>query len=246
MSNRAKSTFQSSAATNFLKILLTIFNFVFLASGVAILGLGLWMHFELYRYMQLTTVYYDAAPYILVSIGMAIILIGCLGCMCTIKGHGRWLYLFTAFLIMIFILEVSTAISAFVYRDTIKRGFSEGMLLAMEEYMEDPEKQAAIDGIQSKLRCCGYNSHEDWSNYTITHGHIPVPKSCCKVKKCDTTDPEAIYVKGCFERVSAFMRSNFSMIGGIAAGFGLVQLLGAVISCCLSRNINKHRYEQME
>ena len=61
-------------------------------SGVAILGLGVWMKIELYMYMELTTVYYDAAPYVLIGVGCAIIVVGSFGCMCTIRGHSCLLY----------------------------------------------------------------------------------------------------------------------------------------------------------
>lgn len=70
----------NAAAVVCLKLLLTVFNLVFWVSGVAILALGVWMKYKLFVYMQLTTVYYDAAPYVLVAVGCSIIIVGSLGC----------------------------------------------------------------------------------------------------------------------------------------------------------------------
>ena len=38
-------------------------------SGLAILALGIWMKVQLHIYMELTTIYFDAAPYILIAVG---------------------------------------------------------------------------------------------------------------------------------------------------------------------------------
>ena len=55
------------------------------------------MKLELYIYMQLTTVYFDSAPYILIAVGCAIVVVGSLGCLCTIKGFPALLYLVRTF-----------------------------------------------------------------------------------------------------------------------------------------------------
>ena len=57
------------------------------------LVLGIWMKVELYMYVELTTVYYDEAPYILIGVGCGIIVVGMLGCCCTYKGTAVPLYL---------------------------------------------------------------------------------------------------------------------------------------------------------
>ena len=62
-------------------------------SGVAILGIGIWMKVELYMYMELTDVYYAEGPYIMIGIGIGIIVIGALGCCCTVKGKPVLLYM---------------------------------------------------------------------------------------------------------------------------------------------------------
>jgi len=57
------------------------------------LALGIWMKVQLYMYMELTSVYYDAAPYLLIAVGSVIIVVGLLGCLCTVGGIPALLYL---------------------------------------------------------------------------------------------------------------------------------------------------------
>jgi len=66
-------------------------------SGLAILALGIWMKVKLHVYMALTTVYYDAAPYILIGVGCGILVIGTFGCLCTLKGLPALLYIVSLF-----------------------------------------------------------------------------------------------------------------------------------------------------
>jgi len=62
-------------------------------SGLAVLALGIWMKVSLHVYVELTTVYYDSAAYILIAVGCVIVLVGSLGCLCTVKGFTALLYL---------------------------------------------------------------------------------------------------------------------------------------------------------
>jgi tetraspanin-7 len=247
MAGRIGSTLQSSPAVTCMKLLLTIFNFIFWISGIAILALGIWMKYQLYMYMELTTIYYDAAPYILIGVGSFIVVIGSFGCMCTIKGHSCLLYVFSLILMLVFIVELATAISAFVYKAKLSEGFQGGLSAAMDNYSHEKEKKDAVDGIQSTLKCCGSASYSDWYKINWTgEGLVPkVPSSCCIEKNCDRTGVEDIHTEGCFKKLSSFMESNFLMIGGIAVGFAFLQLFGALLACCLAKNINRAKYEQM-
>lgn len=247
MAGRVGSALQSGPAVACMKILLTIFNFIFWVSGVAVLGLGIWMKFELFLYMELTNVYYDFAPYVLIGVGSAIVVIGSFGCLCTFKGHSSLLYVFSVFLILVFVVELATAVSVFIFREKVEDGFSNGFSEAMMTYGVDEDKRRAVDGIQAGLMCCGKESYDDWYKMNWT-GQTPVdrvPSSCCRVKNCDGTGYQNIYTEGCFNILSSFIQTNFTMIGGVAIGFAFLQLFGAFLSCCLARNINKSKYEQM-
>lgn len=247
MAGRIGSTLHTSPVATCTKLLLTLFNIVFWLSGVAILGLGIWMKVELYMYMELTTVYCEYAPYVLIGIGCSIVVIGSLGCLCTIRGHSCLLYVFSIILMLVFIVESATAIAAFVYEKKLSDGFKSGLTEAMNQYKDNEEKMDAVDGIQSALKCCGSASYKDWYNIEWSKkGKMDsVPHSCCIKKGCDGSAVDEIYQEGCFEKLSTFMQTNFLMIGGVAIGFAFLQLFGALLACCLAKNINRAKYEQM-
>lgn len=71
----------------------TVEHYFLQISGIAVLALGIWAKVELYIYMELSTVYYEEAPYILIGVGAVIVLIGSFGCCCTVKGHSVLLYM---------------------------------------------------------------------------------------------------------------------------------------------------------
>lgn len=43
--------------------------------------------------MELSSIYYKEAPYVLIGIGAVIVLVGSLGCCCTVKGNAILLYM---------------------------------------------------------------------------------------------------------------------------------------------------------
>lgn len=253
MAGRVGSTFQSSAAVTCMKTMLMVFNFVFWISGIAVLALGIWMKVQLHIYVELTTMYYNETPYVLMGVGGGIILVGTLGCCCTVKGKSAFLYMYAAFLVLVFVVELSVAIAAFVYRGKLEEGFNEGLTNALKEYEEDDEKTKAINDIQEGLHCCGKDKYSDWFEVPYGKDDNRVPESCCIDKNdCKPTNlPPAgsnvtgIYVEGCYTKVTTFMEKNFGIIGGVAVGFAFIQLLGALLSCGLAKNINKAKYEQV-
>nr|CAD7402683.1 unnamed protein product [Timema poppensis] len=61
-------------------------------SGITILGVGIWMHLELYKYMELSSEFSSTAPDVLLGVGALIVLVGSLACCCTVKGQPVLLY----------------------------------------------------------------------------------------------------------------------------------------------------------
>ena len=72
---------------------LSVLAFSFQVVGIAILALGIWTKVDLYKYMELSSIYYKESPYVLIGLGVVIVIVGSLGCCCTIKGNTILLYL---------------------------------------------------------------------------------------------------------------------------------------------------------
>ncbi|XP_055709917.1 tetraspanin-7-like [Phlebotomus papatasi] len=238
--------FQTVATMACMKSLLMIFNLAFWASGLAILCAGIWMQVELHRYLELNANFSNTGPYVLVGTGALILLISSLACCCTVKGQPSLLYLYGAFLAVVFVIELSLASSIYAYKDNLADGFDRGLNQSMTRYglPGTEEKTGDFDTIQARMQCCGIHSYEDWYNLNPTR---PVPRSCCREvnSRCDTQDETLIWTQGCFQKVVDFLTTNMKVIAGAAAGVTLFPLLGTVLSCILAANINKTKYEQM-
>lgn len=256
---RIGSALSSGPAVALTKTFLTVFNFIFWISGIALLALGIYAKMELYVYMELSTIYYKEAPYILIGVGAFIVLVGSFGCCCTFKGHTVLLYMYSCVLVLVFVAELSSGVAGFVYKNKLEDGFNQGLGIALKNYNTDKEKRKAVDGLQHTLHCCGKDKYEDWFNTpweTEQNMTRVVPKSCCRVeeKTCKhfnlpakTTNATLdIYSEGCYPTVTKFMQNNLALIGGIALGISFFQLLGAALACCLAKNINKSKYEQVK
>ncbi|KAK2176073.1 hypothetical protein NP493_688g00014 [Ridgeia piscesae] len=216
------------------------------------LSVGIAIKVRLHIYAELTSIYPSEATYVIIIIGAVIVVVGTMGCCCTAKGSSGPLYAYAVFLMLVFIVELSAAISLFVYRGKVKDSLEDGIKEAMDNYLEKESTRNAIDGIQSKLQCCGRYNYTDWftihweaANKTANS----VPASCCIKKNCVhtnlTPNDTSVYHQGCFDMVTTFTQKNFSVLGGVAIGFCFLQLFGSLFACCLARVINKAKYEQV-
>ncbi|CAH1961736.1 unnamed protein product [Acanthoscelides obtectus] len=234
--------FQTVAAMACMKSLLMVFNFVFWVSGIAILAIGVWMEIELYKYMEMSTEFSGTAPYVLIGTGSLIILIGSLACCCTVKGQPVLLYIYGAFLAIVFVLEVGAGISIFAYRTKLTEGFDKGLTQAMTNYQLNTPEAQNFDRMQQTLKCCGNHKASDWSDLMPPQS---IPLSCCIKENCDTTERDQIYTQGCYNKIVDFLGENIGIVAGAAVGIAFFPLVGVILSCCLASVINKAKYEQM-
>ncbi|XP_048746665.1 tetraspanin-7-like [Ostrea edulis] len=247
---RAKSTMSTTAAVGCMKTLLMIFNFIFWVTGISILALGIWTKVDLYKYMELSTIYYKDSPWILIAVGALIVIVGSFGCCCTAKGNVVLLYMYGLFLVLVFAVELGAGAAGFFYKGKLEQGFKEGLENALKQYGNGNQ---AMDELQTQLHCCGSKSYVDWFSTPweeTKNGSRAVPRSCCKTDVCNNMDVKDanvtdINTTGCYTKVVDFMQSNMAVIAGVAFGISFFQLLGALLACCLAKRVNKSKYEQM-
>ncbi|XP_055868205.1 tetraspanin-7-like [Biomphalaria glabrata] len=256
---RMDTALSTAPVVTCMKTLMMVFNFIFWVTGIVILAIGIWTKVDLYKYLELSSIYQPEAPYVLIGVGAVIVLIGSLGCCCTIKGHSVLLYMFCGFLFIVFIIELSAGIALLVYRGKLETGFKEGLQSALQLYgtKGNGEITDAVDELQEKLVCCGISSYADWFKTPYAakaekegKSIYSVPESCCRNRhdcvhygvQTNTTD---IHIQGCHMFVVDFINGNMGPIGGVALGISFFQILGAILAFCLAKSINRAKYEQV-
>ncbi|XP_021958482.1 tetraspanin-7 [Folsomia candida] len=233
---------QTVAALTCMKTLLMIFNIVFWLSGIALLVLGVWLHVELHKYLELSPDFSATAPYVLVGTGILILFLATLACCCTIKEQPILLYIYAAFLAIVFVMEVSACISGYAYRTKLRASFSKGLNSSIGLYMTDHARTSAINSLQFHLHCCGNDGYADW--YSTHYGKVP--GSCCKTNMgCDTKNLHMIYTTGCYALVTSFLTEKLGIMAASALGLAIFQLFGVLLTACLAKLLQKTKYEQM-
>ncbi|CAG5118571.1 unnamed protein product, partial [Candidula unifasciata] len=199
---RVDSALSTAPVVTCMKTLMMVFNFIFWVTGIVILAIGIWTKVDLYKYLELSSIYQPEAPYVLIGVGAVIVLIGSLGCCCTIKGHSFLLHMFAGFLFIIFIVELSAGIAMLIYR---------GKLVC-----------CGIDNYTDWFNTPYSRAQEEKS----------VPESCCRVsvRECHhiglsggNATVEDIYTQGCHKFVVNFINGNMGPIGGVALGISFFQ-----------------------
>ncbi|XP_057302194.1 tetraspanin-6-like [Hydractinia symbiolongicarpus] len=233
-----------------------IFNFVFWLTGLALLIIGILTKFAFNDIMKLSTdINYNLGPYIMIGCGVFIVLIGFVGCWAAVKEHSWALKIYMFVLIVIFIIEMIGAITGYAFRNKLKKGLEKGLRNAVDNYKTDKDLKEGLDKIQAKVKCCGVNSYKDFFNSSASNSTVKsVPKTCCKNQgspDCHykdlngfTPDKMGIHTHGCYNELLDQAKGKFLLIGGVALGIALFQILGVVCAYILTKQF-KSSYEQM-
>ncbi|XP_046845094.1 tetraspanin-17-like isoform X2 [Xenia sp. Carnegie-2017] len=161
------------------------------------------------------------------------------------------LFWFSISLGVIFFLQILLGILVFVFKGKFEEIVKDKLRDTVENYRDNPDLKNLIDKVQADFKCCGVDNYNDWNSNLYfncsqkTQEACGVPASCCRIdkenKQCgygvrekeneDSIDKK-IFDRGCVEGFLAWVERNIILIGAIALGIALVQIMG--ISCSQS------------
>lgn len=225
-----------------IKFLMFIFNLLFALSGLVILIVGAVIQAAYKEYLEFVPHEIFSAPVILIVVGVTIFVIAFFGCCGAMKEINCMVLTFAVLLGIIFILEISAGIAAYVLRGEVEAQIETRMQESLIKY--DAHNQNIVsqswDVMQHELHCCGVNKASDWKNASSLQNEYPL--SCCQNlgpnDKCNENNGD-VYQKGCLGELTAVVKNNVSIIGGIGIGIAFIQLIGIVFACCLSKSIRR-------
>ncbi|CAG9865349.1 unnamed protein product [Phyllotreta striolata] len=233
------------------KILLYIFQFVLLFTGLAICLLGAWkflITFHLLRVLDSHT--YSTAFYLFLATGCLVILVFLIGCCAVPKHWTKLLFLYIILLVAVVLFEILIGVLAFLFRENIEDDLNlnfNNTILAT--YKFDDDKTASIDYIQEKLHCCGALGYEDWTYSTWIQNETvlnKVPDSCCKTvtENCGYRDhPSNINFEGCIGFIVEKIRANFWVIFVTAICICAFHAIGIVLGSILFVKLESGKYD---
>nr|CAD7204258.1 unnamed protein product [Timema douglasi] len=175
--------------------------------GAAMLCVGSYLLYRLQEGRGLVPSTVIKPPIILLVLGVAVCLVAGLGWRAAFDKNRWLLILYSVLLVLIVVLELSTAIWGLVLRSDIQDDTTVIMEASFSRYAADNVTRRSWDNIQRKLLCCGTDGPADYRR------HGAVPWSCCD----DTTSSSPQHVgggcthvhqTGCLSRLAGFLEAR--------------------------------------
>ncbi|XP_061664662.1 tetraspanin-5-like isoform X3 [Syngnathoides biaculeatus] len=124
-------------------------------------------------------------------VGGVMFILGFAGCIGALRENTFLLKFFSVFLGIIFFLELTTGILAFVFKDWIKDQLNLFINNNIRAYRDDIDLQNLIDFTQEYWECCGAFGADDWNlniYFNCTDAN-PSREKCGVPFSCCTKDP---------------------------------------------------------
>ncbi|KAM9334478.1 tetraspanin-33 [Symphorus nematophorus] len=243
-----------------VKYLVFMFNFIFWIISLVMVSIGVYARMMKHAEAALACLSVDPAVMLLV-VGVLMFIITFCGCVGSLRENICLLQTFCICLTVIFMLQLIAGILGFIFADKARNKVTEMINKAIIHYREDLDLQNLIDFGQREFGCCGGVTYTDWSqniyfncsNENPSRERCSVPFSCCII----STDKVVIntmcgqgvqlleYVdagtlinaNGCIDKLVNWIHSNLFLLGGIALGLAIPQLVGILLSQILINQI---------
>uniref|UniRef100_A0AAX7SRB1 Tetraspanin n=1 Tax=Astatotilapia calliptera TaxID=8154 RepID=A0AAX7SRB1_ASTCA len=170
------------------------FNILFWLLGMALVGIGLWAWSEkgvLSNLSSITDLGGLDPVWLFMVVGGVMFILGFAGCIGALRENTFLLKFFSVFLGIIFFLELTTGVLAFVFKDWIKDQLNLFINNNIRAYRDDIDLQNLIDFTQEYWECCGAFGADDWNlniYFNCTDGN-PSREKCGVPFSCCTKDP---------------------------------------------------------
>ncbi|XP_027899510.1 tetraspanin-33 [Xiphophorus couchianus] len=249
-------TFVSSV----VKYLLFFFNFIFWVISLVMVAVGVYARTVKHAEATLASLSVDPAVMLMV-VGVLMFLITFCGCVGSLRENICLLQTFCISLVVIFIIQLAAGILGFIFSNKARQKVTEVINDAVVHYRDDVDLQNLIDFGQEEFGCCGAATYLDWSNNIYfdcnqsnpSRERCSVPFSCCIRSRNESVvntmcgqgmqerefgeAGKKIHTNGCIDVLVDFIHSNMFILGGIALGLAIPELVGMFLSQLLINQI---------
>ncbi|XP_016973889.1 tetraspanin-6 [Drosophila rhopaloa] len=249
----ANRDLQLNSGMKCAKYMLIIVSFMFALTAILLIMVGTTIQTIFGDLSLFIDGHFASPPALLIAIGFILIAVATLGAYGAVKESVMVINLYGVCLFLVFILEVSAAIAAFVMQSQVRGMLVRTMHQALEQYDSDPYVQAGVDLMQSELQCCGVDQPEDWKdnygpnkNLTLGSDDVVVPNSCCGKLGQDFDETyqvtcEVTFDYGCFRKMNFIVSQSAMLIATGATTVAFVQLLGVLCAFMLAKTLRRNK-----
>ncbi|XP_062993738.1 leukocyte antigen CD37 [Elgaria multicarinata webbii] len=244
------------------KYFLFIFNLFFFILGSLLFSFGLWILFDRNSFATLIGSSYYALKvwsYVFCGVGILTMLMGFLGCLGSLKEIKCMLGFYFAFLLLLFLAQITIGILIYTQRNTLSTvvgEYAEGIIANYGTKSPLSDQEESWDFVQEQLQCCGWTSYKDWTeNHAIKNSSVLLyPCSCRNDSQpghpetnntasdaptglCRAEGEWPVYKEGCTDNVKTWLTNNIITIVGICLGIALLELCLMTLSMFLCRTM---------
>ncbi|CAH6788204.1 tetraspanin-18 [Phodopus roborovskii] len=239
-----------------MKYLMFVFNFFVFLGGACLLGVGIWVLVDPtgFREIVATNPLLTTGAYIVLAMGGLLFLLGFLGCCGAVRENRCLLLFFFLFILIIFLVELSAAILAFIFREHLTREFFTKELTKHYQGNNDTDMFSATwNSVMITFGCCGVNGPEDFKMASVfrllTLDSEEVPRACCRREpqtrdgmllsreECQLGRSPFINKQGCYTVILNTFETYVYLAGAFAIGVLAIELFLMIFAMCLFRGI---------
>nr|XP_045590730.1 tetraspanin-3-like [Procambarus clarkii] len=226
------------------KAALFVLNFLVFAVGVTVVVLASLIINKDNSYSNLLlTQGIVTVPIIVLIVGLAIVILGFLGCCGAMKESSCMLKTYAFIVAVLLIAQIVLGILLLVYSQEAENVIKNTMDDVFKRYGGDDEALTkSIDQIEHDLECCGVSNYTDWNNVT-KHGDVTI--GCCKEQKDGCFDGMAtapqvvaeqrIYTQGCFYAIKEDLQGAVIALGVVCLILAVVEVMAISCACGLAK-----------
>lgn len=227
-----------------VKYFMVLCNILFALAGIILIGFGAYAQIAAKDYLNFLGDNYVNTPIFVIILGGVIFAIALFGCCGAWKENKCLIYTYGTILFFILIAQVAAGIAAFALQGPLKTEITKNMEKGQLNYGQEGFEGVTTtwDLVQKNLHCCGVNNWDDWKNVTQMAGGVP--DSCCKagqVEDCGKAPVESkdVFTEGCFSLFNDEFNSNLTIVGAVALGIAVGEIIAIAFSCCLGKRVGR-------
>ncbi|XP_064030063.1 tetraspanin-18-like isoform X2 [Pogoniulus pusillus] len=244
------------AVLSCMKFLMFAFNLLAFAGGVCLAGVGVWVAVDPAGFQDLVVAkpVLSAGAYLLLALGIALSLLGFLGCCGALRRSRPLLLLFFILVGLVFLTQLLGAALFLVHWKKVQ---PEVLLSELRSSYQGDEAAEVFSGAWNTLMvtfsCCGVLGPEDFGNGSLfqqLHPCMPWPRACCARdgllqggellgwQQCQERSPGYIHEQGCFSTFGRTLQGYISIPGTCSLAVLGIEIFAMFFAFCLYYNFD--------
>uniref|UniRef100_A0A224XJR8 Tetraspanin n=1 Tax=Panstrongylus lignarius TaxID=156445 RepID=A0A224XJR8_9HEMI len=210
------------------KFALFAFNLICALLGLVIIAFSVVTNIHGKPFKDMLSGQITLVTIILIVVGVLVFCIAFLGCCGAIRESHCMLTTYAVILSTLLVVQFAIGITAFVYRNKIEDSLNS----VINQTFENDKAVDIVDEIQMDLQCCGLDG-------PIWYKSVNLPSSCCGRTKGKTCFIIEAYIGGCHDKIIDLVQSSLKLLGAIAIGISVIELICVIFAFCLSSSFKR-------